>query len=593
MTFAGRFGADVSTVNNDPTHFDNTNFKPNFDQPGRGATNGWWNPRGTGAWRLIDCRVTSATYADGTAVTPSDPVLAMTVAHNGASAPPKLVDLDPQQQGVSMIWGLVMRLVDAAGADALRGNFAPAPFAEMWTRATGGTSGDFSFSAFFQSVLKNVEWGEGGASTWLGQLHEAVGDGPVSVKFNVDGFSLDSTSPLFTTGRIVGAIGPASVHEPKRFVLGRHLAPSQPSPVGNSVAVVDAQARKVYLDLGNAVPTGQPGGPVTAGTTVLAIGTPAAALDTIAFGGPGWYEKTAGIVEVPAGRTMTDDELAAVANTPLILTDTQNPPNMLASEAANGIYVRADQFVFRLDAGDAADAVLYTTVFGERARGITTPCSAQTSYVLGPGGDGQPPLGVPAGGLTFRASVTSDADGVARLTMTASDPGNPRGYIDGQLYAIAYTPDATNTISVLVFDAVPNVAEPQWWPDLQPVFEQYGNLYPVMWPIVDLRDYEQVAAKRDLLTAVFSLPVGDPNYMPVTRDLSRARREQILAWLATTGNNGKPNLGTPPPHTEHAAPVAAFAAAAEPAEAASPEDDRGSKTAFVLRTPLLRKQTKL
>ena len=28
LTFAGRFQAAVSTVNNDPTHFDNASFKP-------------------------------------------------------------------------------------------------------------------------------------------------------------------------------------------------------------------------------------------------------------------------------------------------------------------------------------------------------------------------------------------------------------------------------------------------------------------------------------------------------------------------------------------------------------------------------------
>jgi hypothetical protein len=593
LHFAGRFEADVSTVNNDPTHFDNATFKPNFDDPGQGATNGWWNPRGTGTWRLIDCAVTGATYANGDPVAAPDPILAMTVEHNGSRVPPKLVDLDPQQQGVSMIWGLEMRVVDASGGDAVRGKFVPSPFAEMWTRAQGGTAGDFAYSAFFQSVLEHVAWGDDCGSTWLRDLRDAAGDGPVSVKFNVDGFSLDSTSPLFCTGRIVGTIGPASTDEPKRFVLGRHLV-TQTGAMGNSVAIVDAQARKVYLDLGNALITGAPGGPVTPGTAVFAIGAPQVVLDTIAYGGDGWYESTAGIVESPAGRTLTDDELAAIAAGPLVLADTQS--NLLATEAANGTYVRADQFVFRLDAGDVKDAKLYATVFGERAQGIATPCSLQTPFVLGPGGGGQPPLGVPPGALTFPPMVTSDADGVARLTLTASDPGNPRGYIDGQVYAIAYTPDGLNTISVLVFDAVPDDGEPQWWNDLQPVFEQYGNLYPVMWPIVDLRVYDQVAAKRDLLTAVFSLSDHDPNYMPVTRDLSRAKRDRILAWLATTGNGGLPNLGTQIEQQPVAA-TAAFAAepapSAAPAAAAAPVDERGSKTAFALRTPLLKKQVKL
>jgi hypothetical protein len=34
--------------------------------------------------------------------------------------------------------------------------------------------------------------------------------------------------------------------------------------------------------------------------------------------------------------------------------------------------------------------------------------------------------------------------------------------------------------------------------------------------------------------------------MPVTRDLSRAKRKAILRWLTDVGLDGKPRLGTPP-----------------------------------------------
>jgi hypothetical protein len=46
LHFAGRFRADVSTVNNDPQHFDNQNFTPNFQLPGN--ANCSWQPAGTG-----------------------------------------------------------------------------------------------------------------------------------------------------------------------------------------------------------------------------------------------------------------------------------------------------------------------------------------------------------------------------------------------------------------------------------------------------------------------------------------------------------------------------------------------------------------
>jgi hypothetical protein len=74
LHFAGRFRADVSTVNNDPQHFDDANFNPDLQKPFSGGTDGSnWQPAGTGAWRLLDCRVTRHYRADGSAAsTPAD-----------------------------------------------------------------------------------------------------------------------------------------------------------------------------------------------------------------------------------------------------------------------------------------------------------------------------------------------------------------------------------------------------------------------------------------------------------------------------------------------------------------------------------------
>lgn len=52
-----------------------------------------------------------------------------------------------------------------------------------------------------------------------------------------------------------------------------------------------------------------------------------------------------------------------------------------------------------------------------------------------------------------------------------------------------------------------------------------------MRPIVALSDYTSVYEKRALIQRVFSVPMTDPRYMPVTRDLSNSKREMILRWL--------------------------------------------------------------
>src|SRR5688572_29617684 len=97
LHFAGKFQANVSTVNNDPGHFDNASFVlPDYQELGAGTTNGWFNPQGDATWRLLGCTVTAAWLPSG-AVT-SDPVLQMIIADSDTQPPAKLCDLDSEQQ---------------------------------------------------------------------------------------------------------------------------------------------------------------------------------------------------------------------------------------------------------------------------------------------------------------------------------------------------------------------------------------------------------------------------------------------------------------------------------------------------------------
>jgi len=80
--------------------------------------------------------------------------------------------------------------------------------------------------------------------------------------------------------------------------------------------------------------------------------------------------------------------------------------------------------------------------------------------------------------------------------------------------------------------------------DIQPIFEQYGNLYPIMSKhLVDLGDYDSVVKHLKILELAFSLPIENPNYMPVTRDLSGHKREMILKWMRSPGEAGLPLKG--------------------------------------------------
>ena len=572
LTFAGRFQAAPSTVNNDPTHFNNANFKSEYRQRElTGEPNGWWNPRGDANWRLIGCTITSAWLSDGRAVTSGDPVLRCLVADSDVSVAAKLVDLDPEQQLVSEIWGMEIRIADVSGNSLMRGRYEPAAFTNIWNRwPTGG--GDGMAGAMYQSVLTGVEWGDISGSAFLTELRDSSADGLLSIKFNVDAFDTDFTSPTFTLGRIAGTIGPANASEPRHCVIGRQFlttglpAPGFFAPAGKinfCAAVVDDQRGKILLDLGNSLPTDTWGGPCSnLGTLSLACAAPDEPGGMLSHGvvdflTDGWYQQTAGVVALPPDRMLRADELKTIASNPLVLRLAVNgaPATPVIWESPNGVYVRADKFVFRLNPGEEAIVRVVASVYGQpypKARVVLYLDSSQLQ-----GGAPAPSVGTPTDVLDFPSRVTTGDDGQALVTVKAGDPRNPRGYIDGQLYGIrpvleetlpvslAYPFNPWDYVSFLVWDEF-RADPPTWYGCLQPVFQQYANLYPIMDRFVDLSSYDSICQNLVPLTIAFSLDADDPNVMPVTRDLSASKRNAILQWLKDL-QDGKPLLGVRPP----------------------------------------------
>ena len=57
---------------------------------------------------------------------------------------------------------------------------------------------------------------------------------------------------------------------------------------------------------------------------------------------------------------------------------------------------------------------------------------------------------------------------------------------------------------------------------MQPILSQYARLYPFMKQFVDLGNYRSVVDNQSQIVHVMGLDPENPNYMPVTRDLSRA-----------------------------------------------------------------------
>ena len=555
LHFAGTFRADPSTVNNTPQNFD--------PATGINAQNYGWNPYGTGQWQILNCQVRSVVYKDGTVASSAagDPVVGSPIKGTDQPQIAKLVDLDSEQQMVSEIYGFQVALGTPSGSAAFVGDFEVAAFSDIWFRAVGGGGGDAPMGAFYQSVLTNIQWGDVSNSRFLEQLMTASPD-LLSIKFNLDGINMDSNSPNFTLGRIVGTIGPATPDEPRHFVPARLLRsapgtdPSNPpvtlqgtppaSPMFFAPFRVDDTRRVLLLDLGNSISTTTPGGPVNPalGDLQLAIlpgGSAPILIGPVNYQAPNWYPDTAGIQEF----SLQDFQ---VKNVPLGIVQLDADGNVsppLLQEDSKGFFVRADTFVFRLNPGETAAVNFWATQFGEPApqQQINLAQDPNTvNQMQSPPNPPNIPIGIPSNALatgdgSFPITVTTDNHGRGTVVLSASDPKNPRGFIDGQVYGLSYAlaasnddPDPSNFLSVLVFDGYPQLANPTWQ-DVQPIFAQYAKLYPYMRGIIDLACYTDVVSNLAAIQRVFSLPRTDPGYMQVTRDLSRDKVNMILKWI--------------------------------------------------------------
>jgi hypothetical protein len=131
-------------------------------------------------------------------------------------------------------------------------------------------------------------------------------------------------------------------------------------------------------------------------------------------------------------------------------------------------------------------------------------------------------VGLPESAIRFPLQISTGNEGTAILPIEAGDPGNPREYIDGQVYGVTYAPGPTappqgrvqngsQMLSALVWSGYEIPDRPTWLRDVQPILQQYANLYPVMKPIVDLGNYASVVSRRAILQNVFVSPMTDPN----------------------------------------------------------------------------------
>ena len=604
LHFKGRFQADTSTVNNDVRHYKSDTFEPQFQEmmvgQGQGnsrRTNGYWNPEGTGAWRMLGCRITGVARQAGLLTKEQDDAaIGLLIAGSNNQVAGKLVDLDPQQQAVSQIWGLKIALDDVQGHRLFDSEYMVSTFIDLWKRQQIPQNFDQTLAAAFQSKLGNVTWGDLSGYPVLKSLRQASEDGLLSIRFSVFGFDRSPEAGDYTTGVVIGSIGPSTQSEPSHFVLGRQLVaklkgqnPTAPANQVYSFQCLDhPDQNTISVDLGNSLPILHANGDLQdVGELYMAVdkqgqlkqghcldSSQIELLGQVNYQDQNWYQNCAGIVDFNYSRNTWLESNLADHRLVLLKKDDCADYKVLIAETDNGLYVRADNYVYRLNPGESATVDFYATRFGQPVE-LNLAINANNA-MLGGAGTGAtlntekwpvPEVGEPASAIHYPDSLEIDTSGHAQLRLTADSagPGRPRGYLDGQVYGVGYSIqnapadyiyDPWNFISILVWDAWQIPEQPTWYRDIQPILEQYGNLYPIMSRhLVELGNYDSVVKHLNTLKLSFSLPVSDPNSMPVSRDLSTNKRATILNWLDNVDDSGLPLKGHPDDRPVCPAPV--------------------------------------
>lgn len=553
LAFRGRFLADVPTRNNAGPAYDPE--QPVADR---------WNPVGGGTFDLLDCRVTGGESGPGQPVGPETLALAVRGAADRAAA--KMVDLDPDWQLSSQLWGLRLRVVDpATGEDLVSGEFRVSAFRELFARQVVGvaTNGQGSTGAF-ASVLEDVRFGAGCTGhPVLDALRPSTVDSRLAVVLNLFGFYYNHVEDRFGTGGLTGCLGAWQRGEPRSYVPGRRLdagpLPGLDPPVlvGRATAAVDPDAARLTVDLGSAWPIVDPDG--TPLRTAFAVEAGFLADDTSTAAVPvgeillDRALDEAGVFSFP----LAPDALAAARRQPIALLarHADGSRTVIAREVPDGLYVRAEDFVRRLDAGTSTEVTVHATRHGVPAAGVTV-------RFLRAAGAGSV--------LTVPAERITGAAGTVTLPLTAADPGSPRP-VDGVVETVAYSARRTaagqltyagtgldagvDRVVVHVRSAFTAPPEPDWERDVRPVLARYARLYPVMGQhLADLGDLAAIRPYRAAMLLAMTRDIADPNHMPVTRDLSGPKHAMIVRWLEQLdAAPGPPPVDRPPADVSRAA----------------------------------------
>ncbi|XP_065839157.1 uncharacterized protein [Oscarella lobularis] len=560
IAFSGLFRSDVSSVNNNPLHFDTKNFKL-VDQLIYNPAYASWNPTGTASFLFRDVTITEACPLVGVCNT-IDGVVGEALDTGVSRVTAKMVNLDPENQLVSTLFGLrfAIRSYDAyQGPTLVAGDFKPAAFSGIFHNR--GCEGYACLSASYQSIIENVEWNLDNANSPTLQNLKEISGNTLSIKFDVRHYHPSESDPFYTYGYVSGTIGPASLGEPHNFVRGRLLRGSELNAVNLIPFVIRQADEKIHTllaDVGNAFGRSDD----DTGYNNAYLGD-AVCIATVKKANESDPSKTVGVIDLtvpvcktnimefvlPEGVSEDDDFQLLKCNQRGII-----PKGALQLMNEIDVLVRPmTQFVRRMDPGSTLDYNFFAVRRGKPLCSYKIVFKAVWTPRENPVGKKE--TVVKALKLNDNIGITevyTDEKGLAKLLLTAipAGPGNPRKFIDGEVYTVIYCPPEgrepnyggiASTLSLHLYDKLECKSEDAtWWGSdekgtcsVYAILRQYSDLYPTMRRIVCLGDYYSVVNNANSIRHTLLRDIDDPGHMPTIRDLSTAKRNMIANWLET------------------------------------------------------------
>jgi mannose-6-phosphate isomerase-like protein (cupin superfamily) len=566
INFTGRFFTNVSTINNTLTNYATTS---------QIAMRPGWNPNGIALFKFDSCTVTgvqspcdNSKLVGAAVTTPPQPV------------PGKLVDLDPDEQNLSQVIGVMLNLTTDSGA-GFQGLLEPCSLQDMWMRAPSpeGNAGGSQASAIYVSTLNSVQWNNADDVEALKLLRDATQNSQLAIRFIVGSFFFaDPNDPASGYGPLVGSIGPYLNGDPVQFARRRLMPPAaaqaeisgevaarapsrQPThadfEVKNQVkskAVasapplqfqacnfqLDTENCRLSVDLVNSIPLASfAGAPLQVGqlravivaedgSTEEPLQQPFEFTDEI-------NQTQGGIIDV----SLTPDQcqkLEGMRAGVELQQDTGGDWTTILAEDQSGKFINISPFTARAVGGESVTFELQAFRWGKALPNETLSLSAGStggtpdSLVIQNDGSG---------------SAVTDENGCAVFTVNTPAnldiPGDrqqldslvylftgPWTSLNGGLFSSQIQPAGLVVWAPYQHAGMPN---PTWEGQVQPIFDEYMRIYPGMKQIMDLTDLSVVEANLEALLNVLSLPFEAPHRMPVTRDLSPQKIEVIKTWL--------------------------------------------------------------